>query len=80
MAGFPCQPFSICGNLKGFEDTRGTLFFEIARILKAKQPAAFILENVKQLQGHQQGKTLEVILDTLQDLVLLYRLSGFECA
>jgi DNA (cytosine-5)-methyltransferase 1 len=80
MAGFPCQPFSICGNLKGFEDTRGTLFFEIARILKAKQPAAFILENVKQLQVHQQGKTLEVILDTLQDLVLLYRLSGFECA
>jgi DNA (cytosine-5)-methyltransferase 1 len=68
MAGFPCQPFSICGDLKGFEDTRGTLFFEIARILKAKQPAAFILENVKQLQGHQQGKTLEVILDTLQDL------------
>ncbi|TRU95645.1 MAG: DNA (cytosine-5-)-methyltransferase, partial [Microcystis wesenbergii Mw_QC_S_20081001_S30D] len=57
MAGFPCQPFSICGDLKGFEDTRGTLFFEIARILKAKQPAAFILENVKQLQGHQQGKT-----------------------
>jgi DNA (cytosine-5)-methyltransferase 1 len=49
MAGFPCQPFSICGDLKGFEDTRGTLFFEIARILKAKQPAAFILENVKQL-------------------------------
>lgn len=68
MAGFPCQPFSICGDLKGFEDTRGTLFFEIARILKSKQPAAFILENVKQLQGHQQGKTLEVILDTLQDL------------
>ncbi|MFM6898314.1 MAG: DNA (cytosine-5-)-methyltransferase, partial [Microcystis panniformis] len=68
MAGFPCQPFSICGDLKGFDDTRGTLFFEIARILKAKQPAAFILENVKQLQGHQQGKTLEVILDTLQDL------------
>jgi len=68
MAGFPCQPFSICGDLKGFEDTRGTLFFEIARILKAKQPAAFILENVKQLQGHQQGKTLQVILDTLQDL------------
>jgi len=80
MAGFPCQPFSICGDLKGFEDTRGTLFFEIARILKAKQPAAFIPENVKQLQGHQQGKTLEVILDTLQDLVLPYRLSGFECA
>jgi DNA (cytosine-5)-methyltransferase 1 len=68
MAGFPCQPFSICGDLKGFEDTRGTLFFEIARILKVKQPLAFILENVKQLQGHQGGKTLQVILDTLQDL------------
>jgi DNA (cytosine-5)-methyltransferase 1 len=68
MAGFPCQPFSICGDLKGFEDTRGTLFFEIVRILKVKQPLAFILENVKQLQGHQQGKTLQVILNTLQDL------------
>jgi hypothetical protein len=62
MAGFPCQPFSICGDLKGFEDTRGTLFFEIARILKTKQPAAFILENVKQLQGHQGGITLQVRL------------------
>ena len=57
MAEFPCQSFSICGDLKGFEDTRRLLFFEIVRILKAKQPAAFILENVKQLQRHQQGKT-----------------------
>jgi DNA (cytosine-5)-methyltransferase 1 len=68
FAGFPCQPFSICGDLKGFEDTRGTLFFHIARILKAKQPRAFVLENVKQLRGHQGGKTLEIILDTLGDL------------
>ena len=62
LGGFPCQPFSICGELKGFEDTRGTLFFDIARIIKNKQPSAFILENVKQLQGHQQGKTLKVII------------------
>lgn len=68
LAGFPCQPFSICGDLKGFEDIRGTLFFDIARILEAKQPSAFILENVKQLKGHQQGKTLQRILETLNDL------------
>lgn len=68
LAGFPCQPFSICGELKGFADTRGTLFFDIARIIKAKEPTAFILENVKQLQGHQQGKTLKTIINTLQDL------------
>jgi DNA (cytosine-5)-methyltransferase 1 len=68
FAGFPCQPFSICGDLKGFEDTRGTLFFHITRILKAKQPRAFVLENVKQLRGHQGGKTLQIILDTLGDL------------
>ncbi|MFN4877980.1 MAG: DNA (cytosine-5-)-methyltransferase, partial [Aphanizomenon sp.] len=68
LGGFPCQPFSICGELKGFEDTRGTLFFDIARIIKNKQPSAFILENVKQLQGHQQGKTLKVIINTLKEL------------
>lgn len=68
FAGFPCQPFSIIGQRKGFEDTRGTLFFDIARILKAKKPKAFILENVKQLAGHRKGKTLEVILNTLQEL------------
>lgn len=68
LAGFPCQPFSICGDLKGFEDIRGTLFFDIARILEAKQPSAFILENVKQLKGHQQGKTLQRIIETLNDL------------
>ncbi|MDJ0601549.1 MAG: DNA (cytosine-5-)-methyltransferase [Crocosphaera sp.] len=68
LAGFPCQPFSICGKLEGFEDTRGTLFFEIARILDYHRPYAFILENVKQLVGHNQGKTLKAILDILLDL------------
>ncbi|GFE69282.1 DNA (cytosine-5-)-methyltransferase [Chroococcus sp. FPU101] len=68
LAGFPCQPFSICGDLKGFDDIRGTRFFDIARILKEKQPSAFILENVKQLKGHQQGKTLQRIIDTLNTL------------
>ena len=68
FGGFPCQPFSIIGQMKGFEDTRGTLFFHIAEILKEKQPKAFILENVKQLVGHNGGQTLKVILKTLQDL------------
>ena len=68
FAGFPCQPFSIIGNRKGFDDTRGTLFFEIARILKEKMPTAFVLENVKQLVSHNNGKTLDVILDTLNTI------------
>ena len=68
FAGFPCQSFSICGDQKGFEDTRGTLFFDIARILKAKQPKAFVLENVKQLVSHNQGKTFQRILETLENL------------
>ena len=68
LAGFPCQPFSQAGLKKGFEDTRGTLFFDIARILKEKQPKAFLLENVKQLRGHDKGKTLEVIIKTLKEI------------
>ncbi len=68
MGGFPCQPFSIIGQMKGFEDTRGTLFFHIANILRTKQPQAFILENVKQLVGHNNGQTLKVIIKTLEDL------------
>ncbi len=68
FAGFPCQPFSIIGQMKGLSDTRGTLFFDIARILKEKAPRAFILENVKQLVGHDKGNTLKVILKTLQEL------------
>jgi DNA (cytosine-5)-methyltransferase 1 len=69
LAGFPCQPFSIIGNMKGFEDqTRGTLFFDIARIINKKKTKAFILENVKQLVGHDKGNTLKIILATLRDL------------
>ncbi|MDR0364958.1 MAG: DNA (cytosine-5-)-methyltransferase [Bacteroidales bacterium] len=68
FAGFPCQPFSIIGQMEGFSDIRGTLFFDIARILKRKKPQAFVLENVKQLVGHDKGKTLKVILTTLKDL------------
>ena len=68
LAGFPCQPFSIIGHRKGFEDARGTLFFEIARILEAKKPQAFVLENVKLLAGHNDGKTLARILEVLKNL------------
>ena len=68
LAGFPCQPFSILGQRKGFEDTRGTLFFDIARILHEKRPAAFVLENVKTLERHNGGKTLGRILQTLSDM------------
>lgn len=68
FGGFPCQAFSICGDGRGFEDTRGTLFFEIARILEAKRPAAFVLENVKQLSTHDNGNTMRVIHDTLCEL------------
>ncbi len=66
--GFPCQPFSIIGEGKGFSDTRGTLFFDIERILKVKRPRAFMLENVKQLRGHDQGRTLKVIVEHLDKL------------
>lgn len=67
LAGFPCQPFSQAGLKKGFTDTRGTLFFDIERILIAKQPKVFLLENVKQLKGHNKGRTLQVILNHLSD-------------
>ncbi len=68
FAGFPCQPFSIIGARRGFDDTRGTLFFEIARILDAKRPRFFILENVKQLKGHDHGRTFARILQELDAL------------
>jgi DNA (cytosine-5)-methyltransferase 1 len=68
LGGFPCQAFSIIGDRKGFEDTRGTLFFDIARILKVKRPSGFVLENVKQLKGHDKGQTLGIILRTLRNL------------
>lgn len=66
--GFPCQPFSIIGDRLGFEDTRGTLFFEIERILRDKAPHAFLLENVKQLTTIDRGRTMRVILDSLKEL------------
>jgi DNA (cytosine-5)-methyltransferase 1 len=68
FAGFPCQPFSIIGDRAGFSDVRGTLFFELARIIEGKQPRAFVLENVKQLVSHNKGKTLARILDILRKL------------
>lgn len=67
-AGFPCQPFSISGKQKGFDDTRGTLFFDICRILNEKKPSVVFLENVKHLVHHNGGKTLQTILDKLEDL------------
>lgn len=66
--GFPCQAFSISGNLKGFEDTRGTLFFDIARIVDHHKPKILFLENVKNLVKHDDGKTLNTILKTLEEL------------
>lgn len=68
LGGFPCQPFSQAGLHKGFSDTRGTLFFDIERIIKAKRPKAFLLENVKQLRGHDKGRTFKVIEEHLKAL------------
>ena len=68
LAGFPCQPFSIAGKGLGFTDTRGTLFFNIEKILEVKKPRAFLLENVKRLTTHDHGKTFSVILDKLKAL------------
>ena len=66
LAGFPCQAFSQAGLRKGFNDTRGTMFFEVQRILAEHRPAAFLLENVKQLKGHDKGRTLATIIDILE--------------
>jgi len=68
VGGFPCQPFSVAGHKKGFADTRGTLFFEIERIIKNKQPKAFLLENVKGLKNHDKGNTYKVIKKSLKSL------------
>ena len=68
VAGFPCQAFSIAGKRRGFDDTRGTLFFEIARCLERKQPRMFILENVKGLLNHNGGETFTTILKTIDEL------------
>jgi DNA (cytosine-5)-methyltransferase 1 len=67
-AGFPCQAFSIAGRREGFDDTRGTLFFDIARILQQKQPSLCILENVRGLLSHDKGATFDTIIRTLDDL------------
>jgi len=66
-AGFPCQAFSIAGKRGGFEDTRGTLFFDVAEIIKKKKPKAIFLENVKGLRSHDKGKTLSTILNVLRE-------------
>jgi len=72
VGGFPCQSFSIAGTRKGFRDTRGTLFFEIARCLREKQPRLVLLENVKGLLSHNKGSTYFTILSTLDEL-------GYDC-
>ncbi len=66
-AGFPCQAFSIAGKRGGFEDTRGTLFFDVAEIIRTRRPKAFFLENVKGLTNHERGKTLATILNVLRN-------------
>lgn len=68
IAGFPCQSFSVAGKMKGFNDARGTIFFDIARILAAKKPKYFLLENVKNLISHDKGNTFKVIASTLVNL------------
>ena len=72
VGGFPCQSFSIAGRRKGFEDTRGTLFFDLARILQAKKPNNFVFENVKGLLNHDKGNTFATILTTITEL-------GYDC-
>lgn len=66
-AGFPCQAFSLAGKRRGFEETRGTLFFDVAEIIRRKRPKAFFLENVKGLKIHDKGKTLDTILNVLRN-------------
>jgi len=68
VGGFPCQSFSIAGKRGGFNDTRGTMFFELARILRAKQPRLFVFENVKGLLSHDGGRTFATIIQTLDEL------------
>ena len=67
-AGFPCQAFSISGKQRGFEDSRGTLFFDVARIIKEKKPKVVFMENVKNFATHDNGKTLEVVKGTMEEL------------
>lgn len=82
LAGFPCQAFSQAGKKLGFEDTRGTLFFDIARIIKEKKPKAFLLENVKNLKTHDRGRTYRTIVNTLEEMnyklyTMLYKARDF---
>ena len=72
VGGFPCQAFSIAGKRKGFDDTRGTLFFDLARILRAKRPRLFVFENVKGLLSHDGGRTFSTIIATIDGL-------GYDC-
>jgi DNA (cytosine-5)-methyltransferase 1 len=72
VGGFPCQAFSVAGQRKGFADTRGTLFFDLARILQAKRPGLFVFENVKGLLSHDNGNTFRTILKAIADL-------GYDC-
>jgi DNA (cytosine-5)-methyltransferase 1 len=72
VGGFPCQAFSIAGKRKGFDDTRGTLFFDLARILRAKRPRLFVFENVKGLLSHDNGNTFSTIIATITEL-------GYDC-
>lgn len=67
-AGFPCQPFSISGNRLGFNDSRGTLFFDVARIVKEKKPRLVFMENVRNFESHDNGRTLEVVKNTMEEL------------
>ena len=68
LAGFPCQAFSIAGHRKGFDDTRGTLFFEVAEIARQRRPKLIFLENVKGFKNHDKGNTYKVVIETLEDL------------
>jgi DNA (cytosine-5)-methyltransferase 1 len=68
VGGFPCQPFSHAGLKKGFNDTRGTLFFDVARIIDKRKPSMVLLENVKGFTTHDKGRTLKVVTETLEDL------------
>lgn len=72
VGGFPCQAFSVAGKRLGFDDTRGTLFFDLARILRAKRPRLFVFENVKGLLNHDHGRTFRVIIATITEL-------GYDC-
>lgn len=67
-AGFPCQAFSISGKQRGFEDSRGTLFFDVARIIKAKKPKIVFMENVKNFAAHDNGRTIDVVKSTMEEL------------